>query len=275
MPREPLYPHVPGKKEPLYPHVTKGRQPATIPVGISLPEEGIYKPGDVFKTPKGEARLDFYSRYERNWVVTYEPEGKQVRLDVATMDKLVDSREWVYQLKEVDIDLLAATEGDPIRKFCCRICGECAPKELLEEGRFPDRIAWLRSHYKSKHPGIWEKSSIEKLPQTSRDSGWKEPFVFRGLKFREHSGGIGIQVYHPEHKKWYDIEGLNWRTTKDYWSHQPDVGLWRDRSYFGSIRFPESPLEGLPLTIAVGEMVSPEYRHLVNLVSEPLPKDAY
>ena len=62
------------------------------------------------------------------------------------------------------IELLAKTEGDPIRKFCCRQCGECVPPELLEEGRFPDRIAWLRSHYKAKHHSMWGKG-IEKLPQ--------------------------------------------------------------------------------------------------------------
>ena len=86
------------------------------------------------------------------------------------------------------IELLASIEGDPIRKCCCRKCGECAPKELLEEGRFLDRIAWLRSHYKEKHPGMWGKR--------------------------------------------------------------------------------------LPLTVEDGEPVSPEYRHLASLVSEPLPKEA-
>lgn len=199
---------------------------------ISLPEEGIFKVGDVFKTPRGEVILDFYAGADRKWVVTYEPEGKRVRLDVVTMDKMVDSGEWVHQPKEVsfsdleflatvkdlskltqfckqnpqkldmimrvlylagvddrDIDyisgglwarkkaiigltveegtfppdiinLLAATEGDPLRKFCCRQCGECAPKELLEEGKFPERIAWLRHHYKAKHPGLWGKVAV-------------------------------------------------------------------------------------------------------------------
>jgi hypothetical protein len=56
------------------------------------------------------------------------------------------------------LELLASTEGDPIRKFCCRQCGECAPKELLEEGRFPDRIVWLKNHYKAKHPGMWGRA---------------------------------------------------------------------------------------------------------------------
>jgi len=83
---------------------------------------------------------------------------------------------------------LAKTEGDPIRKFCCRICGECAPLELLEVGKFLERISWLRQHYKEKHPGMWGKMS--------------------------------------------------------------------------------------PMTVEDGELVSPEYRHLVGLVSEPLPKEA-
>jgi hypothetical protein len=61
-----------------------------------------------------------------------------------------------------NIEFLARTEGDPISKFCCRQCGECAPKELLEEGRFLDRISWLRHHYMEKHPGMWGK--VGQLP---------------------------------------------------------------------------------------------------------------
>lgn len=49
------------------------------------------------------------------------------------------------------------TEGNPIRKYCCRQCGECAPEELLEEGKFFERISWLRRHYEEKHPGMWAK----------------------------------------------------------------------------------------------------------------------
>ncbi len=56
---------------------------------------------------------------------------------------------------EFDINLLAKTEGDPISKYCCSICGDCAPEEFLEEGRFLDRITWLREHYQEKHPGKW------------------------------------------------------------------------------------------------------------------------
>ena len=73
-------------------------------------------------------------------------------------------REPSGELSLETIDLLAETEGDPIRKFCCRQCGECAPAELLEEGKFPERIAWLRSHYKAKHPGMWGKMQAAVIP---------------------------------------------------------------------------------------------------------------
>ena len=54
-------------------------------------------------------------------------------------------------------ELLAKTEGNPISKYCCRKCGECAPPELLGEGKFLERISWLRHHYQERHPGIWGK----------------------------------------------------------------------------------------------------------------------
>jgi hypothetical protein len=46
--------------------------------------------------------------------------------------------------------------GNP-KKFCCSICGACAPEELLPKGRFFDRMNWLRHHYKVEHPGKWGK----------------------------------------------------------------------------------------------------------------------
>ena len=49
------------------------------------------------------------------------------------------------------------TEGNPVSKYCCRECGDCAPEGLLEEGKFLERISWLRHHYQEKHPGIWGK----------------------------------------------------------------------------------------------------------------------
>jgi len=69
---------------------------------------------------------------------------------------------WTTPLKQAGgstSDFLAKTEGDPISKYCCRQCGECAPADLLEEGRFLDRINWLRGHYQEKHPGKWGEMS--------------------------------------------------------------------------------------------------------------------
>ena len=84
------------------------------------------------------------------------------------------------------IDLLATTEGDPIRKFCCRQCGECAPPELLEEGRFPDRITWLRHHYKEKHPGIWGKMQPAVIPQAEKERKTIACFYEMAEWFAEH-----------------------------------------------------------------------------------------
>ena len=82
-------------------------------------------------------------------------------LDYAESVGLLAGGKYLPQTSELSastINLLAKTEGDPIRKFCCRQCGKCVPKDLLEEGRFPDRIAWLRSHYAANHPGIWGRA---------------------------------------------------------------------------------------------------------------------
>jgi len=62
----------------------------------------------------------------------------------------------IARIEEVSISSLAQTEGNPVR-YCCRRCGDCAPEDLLEEGKFPERISWLRRHYHEKHPGIWGK----------------------------------------------------------------------------------------------------------------------
>jgi hypothetical protein len=58
---------------------------------------------------------------------------------------------------------------------------------LLEEGRFPDRIAWLRHHYKEKHPGMWGKmqpavvSTEERIRQIraeiQRVEGWQRDLL--------------------------------------------------------------------------------------------------
>lgn len=40
----------------------------------------------------------------------------------------------------------------PLEKFCCSVCGKCAPKKYLEHGQFSSRMRWLREHYKKEHP---------------------------------------------------------------------------------------------------------------------------
>ena len=246
MPRQPLYPHVPGKKEPLFPHTSRGRveklMPSKEPWQMTRSEytysENSPKIEAIQEAIKSGKRVVLATAYRATELTKPEhirikdngdvqiPRGnKWDTLTAGQVDSLAqqagypvpDFGERVYHHVEVEraisegkpvppevladypelakaeylpsIDLLASTEGDPIRKFCCRICGECAPEELLEEGKFPERIAWLRQHYEGKHPGMWGKMS--------------------------------------------------------------------------------------PMTIDVGEPVSPEYHHLTSWVDEPLPKDAY
>lgn len=73
---------------------------------------------------------------------------------------------------------------------------------------------------------------------------WGKPFYFRGLQFREGAGGVGLQVFHEG--KWHDIGGLNWRTSREYYSHQVSIELWGGefgKRSAGSIRFPEPPFQ--------------------------------
>jgi len=165
MPRQPLYPHVPGKKEPQFPHMPKGQQPTEKlhqrgPDGYPVGADKIMR--DAYG-PIPEPDQPFWSRegfikpvkiYGWQWSTDYHSWRAYVRFPDGT-------ETWTSPRKQTggSLELLASTEGDPIRKFCCRQCGECAPKELLEEGRFPDRIAWLRHHYKEKHPSMWGKMS--------------------------------------------------------------------------------------------------------------------
>lgn len=81
--------------------------------------------------------------------VEVEVSGIRLLTQIQLEDAFANS---IARIEEVS----AQTEGNPVR-YCCRRCGDCAPEELLEEGKFPERISWLRRHYQEKHPGIWGK----------------------------------------------------------------------------------------------------------------------
>lgn len=53
----------------------------------------------------------------------------------------------------------------PLNSFACQLCGARCPKEYLAEGRFKDRMAWLRRHRKRKHPTA-HKRSVKKAQET-------------------------------------------------------------------------------------------------------------
>jgi hypothetical protein len=202
MPKEPLYPHVPKSREPQFPHVPRGQQPATklpAPRYEFFPEsvKGRLPPiGTTGEQKDPIVQVKFFTPWTNwtwygiefdgkdiffGWVVGLEkefgsfslselqslkgPAGLKIERDIYFAPKPISQvmKEHGESLAlPATIELLASTEGDPIRKFCCRQCGECAPKEFLEEGKFLDRISWLRSHYQTKHPGMWGK----RLPLT-------------------------------------------------------------------------------------------------------------
>lgn len=44
----------------------------------------------------------------------------------------------------------------PLAHFRCSVCRANCPKEYLKEGKFKERMDWLRDHYKKKHPGTFK-----------------------------------------------------------------------------------------------------------------------
>ena len=190
---------------------------------------------------------------------------------------------WTYPQHRVKgslKDFLAKTDGDPISKYCCSQCGKCAPEDLLEEGRFLDRINWLRRHYDKKHPGMWGVMSpmtilakTEPGPLPTRDAveigSWQE---------RDR---LGIWI----------IDKRTDKTIAEWWDE--DAREMFEQGWFKpgvpqrdidkpSRAFLESVLdyaESVGLIAGRGEYmaqtVKPEYRHLLDMVDEPLPPDAY
>ena len=53
----------------------------------------------------------------------------------------------------------------PLKSFRCSICGRPAPKEYLADGKFEQRMAWLRRHRKRQHP-VAHKKSVRKAART-------------------------------------------------------------------------------------------------------------
>lgn len=178
---------------------------------------------------------------------------------------------------------LAKTTGglvDTVSKYCCSQCDECAPAELLEGGRFFDRISWLRRHYDKKHPGMWGEMSpmtilakTEPGPLPTRDeveiSTWQE---------RDR---LGIWITDKRTDKtiaeWWDE---NAREMFEDGFFKPGVPT-RDIDK-PSRAFLESVLdyaESVGLIAGRGEYmaqtVKPEHRHLIDMIDEPLPPDAY
>ena len=56
----------------------------------------------------------------------------------------------------------------PLKSFKCSICGAAARKELLAEGMFEKRMAWLRRHRAKQHPAA-HKKSVKKAVRTRKE----------------------------------------------------------------------------------------------------------
>lgn len=111
--------------------------------------------------PKGEIWIDEATKpEERDCLIAHEVEEQRLMAEGVEYSKAHEAAN-VVEAECRSVELLASAEGNPIRKFCCRQCSECAPKELLEEGKFADRIAWLRHHYMKQHPSTWGKQYPE------------------------------------------------------------------------------------------------------------------
>ena len=177
-------------------------------------------------------------------------------------------------------DFLARTEGDPITKYCCSQCGECAPADLLEEGRFFDRISWLRRHYDKKHPGMWGEMSpmtilakTEPGPLPTRDAveigSWQERDRL-GIWITDKRTGKTIAEWWDEDARemfeqgWFkpgvpqrDIDKPSRAFLESVLDYAESVGLIAGRGEY------------------MAQTVKPEHRHLLDMVDEPLPPEAY
>jgi len=184
MTKKPLYPHVPKKVEPLFPHTPKGQQSADL-FAVRFWDDTTKSAkdrDDAVKIVK-EGLADWMQKGDSiHWVRLGEDDRVEPRFALVVNELGEDTDASAVILfrgksEDVGLELLAKTEGDPVSKYCCRQCGECVPEELLEEGRFPDRMSWLRQHYRTNHPGKWGTGSmlpatIPVSPEYRRLLGW-------------------------------------------------------------------------------------------------------
>ena len=168
MAKKPLYPHVPKQSEPLFPHVPKGLQSADL-FAVRFWDGTTKSANDRDEAVKiVKEGLDAWMQKGDDiiWIRVSEDDRLEPSLAIVVTEVGEDtdaSAKIYYRGKSVEPgpSLLARTEGDPISKYCCSICGDCTPEDLLEEGRFLDRINWLRLHYNRKHPGKWGTSGLQ------------------------------------------------------------------------------------------------------------------
>ena len=61
---------------------------------------------------------------------------------------------------------------------------------------------------------------------------------FRGLWFRPHASGYGVEVYDPVLGQWFDTGLANQGALVRNCSHVPDIALWSaGRTHLGTLRF--------------------------------------
>jgi hypothetical protein len=258
----------------LYREEFSGRVPA---VGRPEYEIEMDKMGCITITRTDDPGKDVFLQFESDKDLIYGllRRGEQRDLDngwtvrvkrteprASMLDEL-----WKSSAQLIPLTLLASTTGDPIRKFCCRLCGECAPKELLEEGRFPDRISWLRSHYKEKHPGMWGKMS------PGMTTNILPLIVPEGMSHEQIARLIDPDKYPQRTSAMRKIRAF--KVVEIHDDGSLTVESADDKLYVVTAKGQTFEAKMSPMTVEDGEPVPPQYRHLVGLISEPLPKDAY
>lgn len=83
----------------------------------------------------------------------------------------------------------------PLKQFCCKKCGECAPKALLEHGQFEKRMDWLRHHQKHVHGAVGDCPEHEE--RESAEQELAENMGIGELSFKDRSAVIQERMQQP------------------------------------------------------------------------------